>query len=127
MAWTEAGYIRDGAGLILGSRPTASPWARLSQIRRIEGGDWVPEASRITTDYPFEASAGCSVEASEFVARCDGVMTVREHIQWMKENGMLPPEADEAEFATLVRALIDGGFLEIDAFPFPRDRPAISA
>jgi hypothetical protein len=87
----------------------------------------VPEARRIPTDYPCEASAGCSVEASEFVARCDGVMTVREHIQWMKKNGMLPADADEEGFAILVRALIDGGFLEIDAFPFPRERPSVSA
>lgn len=127
LAWTEAAHIRDGTALILGSRPTVSPYARLRQLHRINAGHWIPEATSVTTDYPFESSARCSIEASEFLARCDGVMSVREHVQWMKHRGLLPAETEEAGFATLVRALIDGGFLEIDAFPFPRERPSAPA
>jgi hypothetical protein len=54
-----------------------------------------------------------------FLSHCDGVRTVRDHLEWLKGEGLLPPEAPEAEFAALVRSMLAGAFLEVLEIALP--------
>ena len=73
------------------------------------------QESVLSTVAPFVVEAKCPVWTSTLLARCDGRRTTREQLQFLKSSGLVPAEASEAEFAQLIRLLIDGGFLQLTA------------
>ena len=90
----------------------------------MQGGTWVADECALTTASPFAVEARCPPWTGTLVARCNGERTTRDHLQFLKEIGAVPPDALESEFVKLVRALIAGGFLELADFPLPEVAPA---
>jgi hypothetical protein len=82
-------------------------------------GGWVVEDCVLTTPWPFPVEAKCPPWTASFLNHCDGVGTVRDHLEWLMGEGLLPPDAPEAEFAALVRSMLAGAFLEVPEFPLP--------
>ena len=84
-----------------------------------EGG-WVVGECGLTTPWPFQVEAKCPPWTASFLNRCDGQRSVRDHLGWLKGEELVPADAPRTEFASLVRTLLAGAFLEIPEFALPR-------
>jgi SAM-dependent methyltransferase len=101
-------------GRLLEARPSLSPFARLRAVQRAVNGEWVAEASSLTTDAPFPATADCTADVAAFLAKCDGTRTARDHLRSLRGQGVVPPDMDEDQFAQMLQALVGSGFLTLD-------------
>jgi SAM-dependent methyltransferase len=106
------------------ARPLVSSRTRLHLAHAIENGDWVANECTVSTAWPFAVEARCPPWTATLISRCDGQRTSRDHLRFLQANGTLPAEATEGEFVKLVRALVQGGFLELADFPLPSSRPS---
>lgn len=104
---------------LIDARPAASSRIRLRLGHSMQAGTWVADECTLTTTWPFAVEAKCPPWTATLVARCDGRRTSRDHLEFLKAGGAVPPDAPESEFVKLVRALIAGGFLEVPDFGPP--------
>jgi hypothetical protein len=111
LRWEAASTAPGFLEALPDTRPIASPHVRLRLSHGMGPGEWVAEEGVLSTRVPFMAEAKCPVWAARLVARCDGLLTVREHLRLLKQAGSVPDDAPEAEFARMVRTLLAGGFL----------------
>ena len=100
-------------------RPAVSSRIRIQLGHTMQSGSWVPEDCTLSTASPFAVEARCPSWTGSLLSRCDGARSCREHLQWLQESGAVPADAQLSEFVKLIRALIAGGFLEVDAFRLP--------
>jgi hypothetical protein len=84
----------------------------------------VADGCTLTTVWPFAVEARCPPWTATLLSRCDGHRTTRDHLRFLQESGALPAEASAVEFGKLVRALVQGGFLELADFPLPSSSPS---
>ena len=119
LRWEAASTAPGFLETLLEARPIASPHARLRLSHGMGPGEWVAEECVLSTRVPFIAEAKCPVWAAGLVAQCDGLLTVREQLQRLKQAGSVPDDAPEAEFARMVRTLLAGGFLHLPDRPLP--------
>jgi hypothetical protein len=52
--------------------------------------------------------------------QCDGKSTVRQLLEFCKQNNFVHPETPLAEFAKLLMIFIADGFLEVEEFELPK-------
>jgi hypothetical protein len=109
---------------LIEARPLVSPRTRLQLTHGREGGEWVADGCTLTTVWPFAVEARCPPWTATLLSRCDGHRTTRDHLRFLQESGALPAEASAVEFGKLVRALVQGGFLELADFPLPSSSPS---
>ena len=127
LAWEEMSARADAAGALYDEKPRTSPATEFRVVHRMEDGHWIPVRCFLATSTPFVAESECPPWAGVFLARCDGTATVREHLAWLKREGLAPEDAVEGEFVELVSALIASGFLEAPSCPLPAaPAPAVS-
>ena len=107
------------AGDLLEVKPIASDRIELRVVHRAHEGQWQADTCSVAARYPFVAEADCSVWVPQFIARCDGTVTVRDHLRMLKAGGAVREQADEAAFAGFVRQFLDQGFLELDKCRIP--------
>ncbi len=120
LQWEAAVARPERVEQLIQARPTASPHCRLRLTHVLQGEGWTAEECVLSTNVPFTVEAKCPPWTAALVARCDGRRTTREHLQFLKESGAVPPEASESEFVRFVRSLIGGGFLQVADSPGPR-------
>lgn len=118
--WEAAAAQPEMMERLIDARPSASAPARLHLAHAMQSGAWVADECTLATTSPFGVEARCPTWTASLIARCDGRVTTRDHLRFLKESGAVPADAPEQEFAKLVRALISGGFLELAEFPLPR-------
>jgi hypothetical protein len=107
-------------GWLIDARPLASPSCRARLDQRLEQGTWVPEQSLLLTVVPFVVEAKCPSWTATLIARCDGQRTTREHLEFLKQSGLVSRDAPESELLLFIRSLIAGGFLRL---PEPNGLP----
>ena len=107
----------DDADRILSYRLRTSPRAELRVRSMLRDGEWSPVETRIAAMVPFAVEAPCPPILSTLLARCDGRLTGREHLDALRASGDVPPEKTDADFAQLIRELADAAYIELDAFP----------
>ncbi len=115
---------RGSTQWLLDARPTASPHAHLHVAHRLGENGWTATDCSLQIAAPFLLTAKCPAWAAEFVARCDGVKSVREHREALEESGMIPGQASGEVFLALVGALLAGGFIRLEGdepLPVPDD------
>jgi len=113
LTWeTELAEDSEAPFGLIDARPVANPRAELRLVHRIEAGEWVTAKCWVATDLPFALEASCPVWMAAFLARCDGTRTVREHLQQLKDLGVVPEGAAEGEFVAMVRNFVGAGLLE---------------
>jgi hypothetical protein len=61
--------------------------------------------------------AKCPPWIATLIARCDGERTTRDHIEFIKAQGLVSREVPETELMLLIRSLIAGGFLRLPSVP----------
>jgi SAM-dependent methyltransferase len=106
-------------GQILDSRPLAAKGLELRVTHRVQDLEFAPREFRLETNYPFTVECRIQPWAAYVIPRCDGTTTARDLLGWLKENELVPGGASEEEFASFLRILISGGFLELDGFRPP--------
>jgi methylase of polypeptide subunit release factors len=112
--WSE-----ESARRLLSSRPRTLPHTQLRSRSTVQEGQWAVEECQLVTLAPFAVEATCPAWYATLLQFCDGRMTAREHLQYLRDTRAVPDTAPEDVFATMIRQLVDAGFVEIDEFRLP--------
>jgi hypothetical protein len=114
-----AGWDSNQTRQLLASRPRTSPRTALQSRSTVREGQWMVEECHLTTLAPFAVDAACPNWYATLLQWCDGRMTAREHLQYLRDTRVVPESAPEDVFATMIRQLVDAGLVEIDEFRLP--------
>lgn len=109
----------DETHRLLDSRPRANPDVELRMRSVLRDGAWVPMQATIAAVAPFASESVCPAWIPSLLSRCDGTVTVQEHFDRLRAEGMLPDGSSADNFAELIRDLADVQFLALDPFPLP--------
>jgi SAM-dependent methyltransferase len=119
-SWETAAADDAIASRILDFKPVAVPGLRLCTTQCLEDGQLVFESCALKTDAPFNVEFPAQSWTAQLIARCDGNVTGRELLAFLKERKLLPADEPEEEFRKRLSDLISGGFLKIEEFRSPR-------
>lgn len=111
---TTASWQGAGVSRLLRSRLRANPRAEVRTIHRQHAGQWVLDRCFLVTQTPFIADASCPPGYATLFMACDGRVTGRDLLHRLKEQGLVPDDAPEVEFAGLLKRLAEHGLLEVD-------------
>lgn len=104
---------------LLSSRPRTLPRTELRSRSALNDGQWGVEECQLVTLAPFAVEAACPAWYATLLQFCDGRMTAREHLQYLRDTRAVPDTAPEDLFAMMIRQLVDAGLVEIDEFRLP--------
>jgi methylase of polypeptide subunit release factors len=113
--WEAAAQDPAHLERVLDCRPACSTAVRLRSTHVLKDHQWTLSECSFETNRPFTLRAKAPGWSAAFVARCDGRTTVRQHFRCFVEQGSLPRESSEQDFARFVSTLISGGFLTVSA------------
>jgi hypothetical protein len=113
MAWQAAATAPDLLKRLLDAPLDSLPRIQMRVDHSFKNNRWVTQDCVLSTVTPFVVEAKCPPWMATVIARCDGKLTTREHLDFLKSSGSVPPQAQEMEFAEMIRSLIDGGFLRM--------------
>jgi methylase of polypeptide subunit release factors len=114
-----AGWDMTDARRLLSSRPRTLPRTELRSRSTLHEGQWGVEECQLVTLAPFAVEAACPNWYATLLQFCDGRMTAREHLQYLRDTRAVPDTAPEDLFASMIRQLVDAGLVEIDEFRLP--------
>ena len=99
---------------LLAIRPRLAANVRLEQVCNQAGGQWHAEALtlRLVSGFPFHWTVQPLV--AEFLATCDGTRTAQQAIQAFAETANAPMETVTRECLTMIRKLIERGFVVVE-------------
>jgi methylase of polypeptide subunit release factors len=129
LGWEVAATDPGFPATLWASRPWASASAEVSvALRSMDGAPWAPVRATMRTDWPFPIVVEAPPVGAALLGRCDGQITVRDHLAFFRDAGALPPDAEDARFLDLVKTMISAGVLGLDEFRFPPppDRPGVA-
>jgi SAM-dependent methyltransferase len=113
-AWTTEDTRR-----LLSSRPRTVPRTELRSRSMLHEGQWSVDECTLITLAPFAVEATCPLWYATLLQFCDGSMTARDHLQYLRDTRAVPDTAPEDMFAMMIRQLVDAGLVEIDEFRLP--------
>lgn len=119
LRWAAATEAWNDSPPLLDARPCRVDATELKSRSVCTSGGWTVLDSTLVARTPFAHDLRCPVWLASLVARCDGEVTVRDHLRHFRDIGVVPSSATDAEFALLVGQLADGGFVELEDFPLP--------
>jgi len=121
MRWmvTTASWAPSDELRLLSSHPRTLPRTELRSRSRLVDGQWYGEECALVTLAPFAVEATCPSWYATLLQWCDGRMTAREHLQYLRDTHAVPDDAPEEAFARMIRQLLDAGLVEIDEFRLP--------
>jgi hypothetical protein len=106
-------------GRLLDARLRAIPSTELRVRSVLENGAWKPVSTIVRTTHAFAVETQCPAWFPQLIARCDGQMTARQHLERLRADGAVQESVGDDNFAELIRELADVPLLEIDQFPLP--------
>lgn len=118
MQWAVESSSWSDATALLEARPRRVPGVELHSRSVCRDAGWSVVEASLVTRVPFAIEARCQMWFATLLSKCDGSATSREILQQLCTSGVIPPSASEQEFARLIGELADGGFVELDVFPF---------
>jgi SAM-dependent methyltransferase len=98
---------------LLAARPRIAADTRVGLVRTLDGTRWKSATCTVDTLHPFAVTVNCSESSLDFLASCDGTLTVREHIARLREQGALSETEDDAAVSTFIRDCVSSGLLEV--------------
>jgi len=119
LAWETAAMEQGCEPLLAASRPIASQHLTLQVSHQVKEGELRPENFTLLTDYPFRVDCKVQPWVAFLLARCDGSATALQIFDYCRQNTLIHSESSFAEFANLLRTLVAGGFLVVEAFRLP--------
>jgi SAM-dependent methyltransferase len=117
--WETAAVNPEFIEVLAEAHPAATPSFELHTIHRMKEGDLLPEQFSLHTEYPFSVDCRVQPWVSFLFPQCDGKLTVRQLLDFCKQNNFVHPETPLAEFAKLLMVFISGGFFEVEEFKLP--------
>jgi len=114
-----AGWDMAESRRLLASRPRTLPRTELRSRSLLNEGQWGVAECQLVTLAPFAVEAACPAWYATLLQFCDGRMTAREHLQYLRDTRAVPDTAPEDLFAMMIRQLVDAGLVEIDEFRLP--------
>lgn len=114
--WATAASNVDA---ILQARPHAGKHASLRIDHRLAEGAWQPESLRLESQYPFAVTMRAEPWSANLLTIADGSRTTAELLAHLISSGVLPEQAEPAEFARIVAAMVFAGLLELDEYKLP--------
>jgi methylase of polypeptide subunit release factors len=114
-----AGWDTTDSRRLLSSRPRTLPHTELRSRSMLHDGQWSVDECQLVTLAPFAVEASCPNWYATLLQFCDGRMTAREHLQYLRDTHAVPDAAPEDVFAVMIRQLVDAGLVEIDEFRLP--------
>jgi len=117
--WETAAVKPEFIEVLAESYPVPGPSFELHTIHRMKDGDLLPEQFSLHTEYPFSVDCRVQPWMSFLFPQCDGKLTVRQLLEFCKQNNFVHPETPLAEFAKLLMVFISGGFFEVEGFKLP--------
>lgn len=115
----SAGWDMADSRRLLASRPRTLPHTELRSRSMLHDGQWSVDECQLVTLAPFAVEASCPNWYATLLQFCDGRMTAREHLQYLRDTRAVPDAAPEDLFAMMIRQLVDAGLVEIDEFRLP--------
>ena len=117
--WETAAVAPGFIERLAEAKPVARPSFELHTVHRMKGGDLLPEEFRLTTEYPFSVECRVQPWVGFLLPQCDGKSSVRELLEFCKQNSFVHLDTPLAEFVKLLAVFISGGFLEVEEFRLP--------
>jgi methylase of polypeptide subunit release factors len=114
-----AGWDMTDSRRLLSSKPRTLPRTELRSRSTLQDGQWSVEECQLVTLAPFAVEAACPNWYATLLQFCDGRMTAREHLQYLRDTRAVPDTAPEDLFASMIRQLVDAGLVEIEEFRLP--------
>lgn len=121
LRWETATQDDGLSARLTRGHPTVSPHVRLETVSTWHDGRWQAQAHQLHTTTPFARMMEVPPSVVEFLGRCDGQRTLEEHLTRVIASGALPPQTTALEFATMIRPLLESGFLAMEGFPLPSE------
>jgi SAM-dependent methyltransferase len=115
-AAVRTGFINEFAEL----HPITTHSLELHTVHRMKEGDLLPEQFSLHTEYPFSVTCRVQPWVGFLLPQCDGKSTVRQLLEFCKQNNFVHPETPLAEFIKLLLVFVAGGFLEVEEFKLPK-------
>jgi SAM-dependent methyltransferase len=113
--WETLAVSAEAAEKILNARPKPNSESKLVVHHELADGEgWQVDHHKLLTPYPFSMEAKTDPWAPFLMALCDGERTARELLVDLKQQGAIPSDATEEEFARAISVLVSGGFLFLD-------------
>jgi hypothetical protein len=119
LKWESAAVKPEFINILAEMHPIATCSLELHTVHRMKEGDLTPEQFSLHTEYPFSVDCRVQPWMGFLLPQCDGKSTVRQLLEFCKQNGFVHPETPQAEFAKLLAVFISGGFLEVEEFKLP--------
>ena len=109
--------VRQPGGLesLLDKSVAANPEVAFRVTHKLGGEGWVVDNYVLQTTQPFSMEARTDPWAAHLLATAaSGTHTLREVVDLLKEQEVLPAQLPPAEFAQAAAVLISGGFLRVE-------------
>ncbi|HTP34823.1 MAG TPA: class I SAM-dependent methyltransferase [Candidatus Acidoferrales bacterium] len=104
---------------LLDLHPWISPDCELRVLSRVQEGQFVPQAFSLEVERPFTTECRCQEWLVRLVAGCDGKKSWREHFRQAREGGIIPAEATERDFVSILEAMVTNGILRVPERALP--------
>jgi hypothetical protein len=115
LEWETLAASPGVAEKILNARPKPNSESKLVVQHELAAGEgWQVDHHKLLTPYPFSMEAKTDPWAPFLMALCDGKRTARELLVDLKQEGAIPNDATEEEFARAISVLVSGGFLFLE-------------
>ena len=124
LKWETAAVKPEFIETLAEVRPVAVPSLELHTVHRMKEGDLLPEQFSLHVEYPFSVDCRVQPWVGFLLPQCDGKSSVRQLLEFCKENKFVHPETPLEEFAKLLMVFVSGGFLEVEGFPLPASTTA---
>jgi SAM-dependent methyltransferase len=119
LKWETAAAKPEFINVLAEMHPVAARSLELHAVHRMKEGDLAPEQFSLHTEYPFSVDSRVQPWVGFLLPQSDGKATVRQLLEFCKQNNFVHPETPLAEFIKLLMVFISGGFLEVEEFKLP--------
>jgi SAM-dependent methyltransferase len=109
--------VRQSGGIerLLDKRVAANPEVSFRVTHKLAGEGWAVDNYVLQTGQPFSMEARTDPWAAHLLATAGtGTHTLREVVDFLKQQEVLPAQLAPEEFAQAVAVLISGGFLRVE-------------
>ena len=116
----ETALATPGGGPDLGSmKPVAVDGVELSAVYQLNGGRITPTSFTIEVDYPLYGMLGVEPWVGGLLVACDGTRSGAQLYEHCLQHKLISPDTPLEGFLKLMRALLTGGFLNVEGFRQP--------
>jgi SAM-dependent methyltransferase len=110
---------RSAVERLLASRPRATAGIESKLVQKLEGRKWQCVKCEFQTLAPFFLELQAPPWTGVLLERMDGERMVSDHLEFLKQAGFAPPQADGSEFARFIAVLARNGLVQLPEFPWP--------